>query len=97
MDPIYHSQYHLQVNYYTKQNVLLCVVLPGHAVVPQPCSSVEIPRQLVPPPEGGGLLHKRCLVRTPPPQDAEHELQLDHEPQLPSTRHHINSSDVHGY
>ena len=41
--------------------------------------------QLLPPPEGAGLLHKRCLVLVPPPHVAEHDDQLIHEPHPPFT------------
>ena len=63
----------------------VCLILPGHSKVPQICCWVPLPGHLVPPPEGEGLLHKRCLVCRPPPQVAEHSDQAVHEPHPPFT------------
>lgn len=57
----------------------------AQAVVLQVCVRTAGPEQVVPPPEGGGLVQLRELVCVPPPQLTEHALQALQPVQPPFT------------
>ena len=64
---------------------------PGHILVLQSRQSTGKPRHGTPPLSGGGLLHKRVRVRTPPPHVLEHRVNNDQSLQVPFTGPVTNS------